>query len=180
MGKLDPLMSSETNEWFTPPEVLKAIAPLGPIALDPCGNPLSPVEAERRIIWPEADGLKADWHTLAVGGLVYINPPFGRRLRLWARKIQREAAAGAEIVLLVPARVDTSWWETLHPAAWCAWRRRIRFIRPDGRRNDPAPFPVALLYFGRRAALFAAHLRKHGRIYHCDDAPAPERQQALF
>ncbi len=180
MGNLDPLMSSETNEWFTPPEVLRLVAKLGPIALDPCANLLSPVEAEKRLIWPEADGLKTDWRALAGRGLIYVNPPFGRRLNLWARKIQREATAGAEIVLLVPARVDTTWWETLYPAAWCAWRRRVRFIRPDGRRNDPAPFPVALLYFGRRALLFAEVMQSRGRIYFCDEKPAEDGQLGLF
>jgi hypothetical protein len=66
----------------------------------------------------------------------------------WVRKAYESAEAGATVVCLVPARVDTGWW-------WDYCRHgEIRFIKGRlkfGDSDTSAPFPSALVVFGRPA-----------------------------
>lgn len=144
-GRLAPLMSSKKDDWTTPAVVLDPIrAALGPIGLDPCSNSDSIVDA--RVAWTvDDDGLARDW---TGRGLVFVNPPYGRALGPWAEKIKAASERGAELVVLVPARVDTQWWRdaTEGCAVWFAWRGRVTF----GDATGPAPFPIALIYHGAR------------------------------
>ncbi|MEQ8721030.1 MAG: DNA N-6-adenine-methyltransferase [Sandaracinaceae bacterium] len=160
-----PNAGTSREDWCTPRIVVdRLLAFAGSIALDPCSNPVSLVPATRRVIAPE-DGLAVDWHAAADGGLVYVNPPFGRkRTGLWLGKAADEAERGAEIVVLIPARTDTRAWQRHAPraAAICFWAGRMRFL---GAKNG-APFPSALLYFGRRPGLFAHVFGAHGIVYH--------------
>lgn len=145
------MLSSDHQAWNTPREVLEAIAPLGPIALDPCSNGTSVVGA--RVAWTiDDDGLACSWTETAAGGLIYVNPPYGDELPRWISRCCLEADCGGEIVALVPARVDTRWWaEALeHGGTAALWRGRVRYL---GARNT-APFPIALIYWGPRVDLF--------------------------
>jgi len=158
------LMSSATNEWLTPADVLATVRAVGDIVLDPCSHPAAIVDAAfsiRRDLGE--DGLMMGW--APIRGLVYVNPPYGPDLKAWARKIQAEAEKGAEIIACVPARVDTGWWRTMRPAAWCAWSGRVRFLRPDGAKADSAAFPSAFLYFGPNVARFVEVFSAKGRVY---------------
>lgn len=144
------LLSTDHQAWNTPAPVLEALEPLGPIALDPCSNGSSIVGA--RVAWTiEDDGLACSWTETAEGGPIFVNPPFDELPR-WISRCCLEATCGAEIVALVPARVDTRWWgEALeHGGTAALWRGRVRFL---GAANT-APFPIALIYWGRRADLF--------------------------
>lgn len=146
------LLSSDHQAWNTPAEILEALAPLGRIALDPCGNATSIVRA--RTTWTiEDDGLSRSWSEAAAGGLVFVNPPFDEA-PVWIARCAAEARAGAEVVALVPARVDVRWWERAlkeHAIAGL-WRGRVRF----GGAANAAPFPIALLYWGSRQEAFCA------------------------
>jgi hypothetical protein len=81
-----------------------------------------------------------------------MNPPYGRVIGDWMRKAYESSLAGATVVCLVPARTDTGWW-------WdYATKGEVRFIRgrlrfTGGSKNNPlshnAPFPVAVIVFGR-------------------------------
>lgn len=122
---LDALLSSDTDQWLTPLDFLAVLLRLGPVVFDPCGNPLSVVPAARQVLLPE-DGLTASW---PARGLVFCNPPYGRDLPAWAARLAAHAAAGGEVVSLVPARTDTGWWSTLDPVVWCAWSGRLRFLQ---------------------------------------------------
>lgn len=191
---LSPLLSSATDQWLTPLDFLAVLVRLGPIILDPCGNPLSVVPAARQILLPD-DGLTASW---PLRGLVFCNPPYGRALGAWARRLAAHAAAGGELVALVPARLDTRWWRALDPLIWCAWSGRLRFLQSSAdwlasegeararaelgkkRRServlpaevapglvegDAAPFPVAVCYHGPRADRFSACFGGNGLLY---------------
>lgn len=147
------LTSSDVQSHNTPREILDVLKPLGRIALDPCSNATSIVRA--RQAWTVADdGLARAW---MVDGLVYVNPPYGDELPIWIRKCSEEAARGAEIVMLVPARSDTQWFGFAAEVADVAlWKGRIKY----GGNRHPAPFPICLIYFGPRPALFAKAVEK--------------------
>lgn len=145
------LTSSDQQSWNTPRVVLEAIHQLGPIALDPCSNGGSIVGA--RVQWTAADdGLSRSWASAAAGGLIYVNPPYGDALPTWIGRCVYEHREGAELVALIPARVDTGWWATaLEGGAVAAlWHGRVKY---HGAKNT-APFPIALLYWGPRVATF--------------------------
>lgn len=160
------LHSSAVHSWNTPQEVLDALAPLGGIALDPCSNPTSLVDAWFTLSLEGGDdGLAADWLALAVEAyqqsgrsLVYVNSPYGRELGAWMDKCADEAARGCEIVALPPARTDTRWWSTCVQTcdALATWRGRLRFSGADA----GAPFPSALIYWGHRPAVFVDAMRR--------------------
>lgn len=165
--------SSEKQDWCTALADLKPVwdfaGPEG-IGLDPCGHPLSNVNARQSFTgpkWGGLDGLIRSWRD---SGLVYVNPPFGRKpLPKWARKVANEAAAGVEIVVLIPLNSDTEWWETLTgPAvAQCQWRGRMSFRdrNATGKKNGKATFSSVILYYGERVARFQKCFTPYGRIW---------------
>jgi hypothetical protein len=156
------MMSSADETWNTPALVLDALrAGFGEIGLDPCDNSSSLTMARKSCRKDRGeDGLACSWQE---SGLVFVNPPYGREISKWAKKAAIEAGKGAEIVSLVPARVDTSWFETLttNAAAVLFWRGRLRF----GNATSGAPFPSALVYHGARYDLFIDTFRARGSLW---------------
>ena len=119
------MLDSGSEHWCSPAEVLEPVRAFAPIAFDPFSNPYSLVGAARSIMLPE-DSLQIDW---PLEGLTYANPPYGDALADCTRKIAEQARRGCEILTLVPARVDTAWWqELLGPTLWCAWKGRLKFL----------------------------------------------------
>jgi hypothetical protein len=113
VSSIAPMLSSADQTWNTPRWFVDRVeAALGPVGLDPCSNQWSEVRArvEYRLDRGQ-DGLVLPWDGL---GLVYVNPPFGRVIGRW---MQRCAASGAEVVALVPARVDAKWWHEAYAAS---------------------------------------------------------------
>jgi site-specific DNA-methyltransferase (adenine-specific) len=145
-------LSSEKDDWLTPPEVLDQVRRFAPIHLDPCTTPRNPVGADSWYALENGDdGLAHPWQAR---GLVYANPPYGRGIGAWVEKAAREAMRGAEIIALLPARTDSRWFQTWvfqQAAAICWWRGRIKFV---GAENS-APFPSALVYYGKDVGRYA-------------------------
>lgn len=150
---LQAMTSSVNEHWNTPKGILEPIKKaMGPVLLDPCSNSHSLVRAKTEWFGPEInkDGLKESWQ---VGGIVFVNPPYGRKIRQWTKKIAAEAAIArdennkTEIILLGPARVDTAFFqEDVCPTAdkVLLWKGRVTF---DGAKA-PALFPSFLAYWG--------------------------------
>lgn len=131
------------------------------ISLDPCADP-NRVFADVSY-GEDANGLVADWKRMSADGLVYVNPPYGREIPKWVQKAMFEAEKGAEIILLVPSRTDTRWFQDAALSqvdAICFWRGRLTF---EG-APDPAPFPSALLYCGRHPNVFGQVFHKYGYV----------------
>jgi|GEM_PF-1161301 len=151
-ARLAPLLSSEREDWNTPPELLARFAALGPIDLDPCTNATSIVPA-RRVYTEDDDGLARSWLPLAFGprAFVWCNPPYSASLPDWVLKACAEYERGAEVLMLVPARTDTHWFASLNLLGSIALLRgRVRFLgAPSG-----APFPSAVGYLGDRHEAF--------------------------
>jgi phage N-6-adenine-methyltransferase len=120
-------LASGSEHWCTPPEVLDVVRQFGPIVFDPFSNPYSMVGAERAVEVDE-NSLAMEWPR---EGLIFCNPPYGDALGDCARKIKEQEKRGCTIITLVPARLDTAWWQqSLNPSIWCAWEGRITFLEP--------------------------------------------------
>lgn len=87
------------------------------------------------------DALVRDWHK-DTDKDVWLNPPYGRTMKLWMAKAELESRGGVRVVCLVPARTDTAWWHD-H-----CMKHEVRFIRGRlkfGDGKNSAPFPSALI-----------------------------------
>jgi len=144
---------SSHAEWCTPPNILELVYQVGEVALDPCSNLCSIIKSKRDVRLPE-DGLQACWAEISqeLGGVVFVNPPYGRQVKHWIKKCADEAAQGAEVVLLCAARVDTKWFQEIifeSATAVCFWKGRVKFIDGyTGKQGDPSFFPSAIVYWG--------------------------------
>lgn len=124
------LLSSNTDEWLTPPDLLERVRAVAPIALDPCSSPLGFVGARESLdIRRGENGLSIPWAPVE-DGLVWVNPPYSA-LGAWLAKCAREAEVGVPVLALVPLRGDTA---AFHDHVWgkaCLYvfRGRLAFHR---------------------------------------------------
>lgn len=135
--------SSATNEWATPQDFFDKLNKQFNFTLDPCATPEN---AKCEKFFTETDdGLAQDWG----GHRVFCNPPYGRGLKDWVRKAYEESKKGALVVMLIPARTDTSYWHEFVVGGGAD----IRFLRGRLKFGDganSAPFPSALvMWWGR-------------------------------
>lgn len=153
MKHLEHRTADTFDGWLTPEWVLELVRKVGPIGLDPCTEMSNPVDAQ--YFWA-AGGTEQPWNTFGKG-LVYVNPPYGRALSEWSKKIIEEAQHGREIIVLVPARTETNWYGDLfdNAAAVAFFRKRIKFWHPSQPDKNSPKFPNAMFYFGENADLFA-------------------------
>jgi phage N-6-adenine-methyltransferase len=104
----DPVMfSSESCEWGTPRNLLAALDRLfGPFELDPCAR-LEAFAKAPRWYTPRQNGLVQPWD-----GNAFCNPPWSRAdpVDPW---VEKAAASQYPATLLVPARTDTRWFQTV-------------------------------------------------------------------
>jgi len=82
-------------------------------------------------------GLEKEWK-----GRCWMNPPYGKEIKLWMKKAYETALSGYLVVCLVPARTDTIWWHE-YATKGDIWfiPGRLKF---EGAKNS-APFPSALI-----------------------------------
>jgi phage N-6-adenine-methyltransferase len=155
--------TSITPEWYTPDIIIDKVLKLYyRINLDPCTNSkVHPNIKADAYFDATDDGLKQPWF-----GSVYVNPPYGREVGKWVAKCIEEYTSGrvTEIVLLVPARVDTRWFAKIANYHWCSITGRLKFKSLSG-NTDPAPFPSAVVYLGYRPEEFECVFESIGKIY---------------
>lgn len=132
--------SSATGEWETPQALFDELAWLvGGFTLDPCATAQN-AKCDRFFTKVE-NGLAQRWE-----GKVFVNPPYGRDIGRWVRKAYEESLKGALVVCLLPARTDTRWWQDYARRGHvCFLRGRLKF----GQAKNAAPFPSAIVIFGR-------------------------------
>lgn len=83
------------DEWLTPPEILKSLAPFD---LDPCAPIVRPWPTANKHYTIEDDGLKQNWV-----GRVWLNPPYGKHTGTWLNKLAEHGNGLA----LIFARTET-------------------------------------------------------------------------
>lgn len=140
--------SSVKDTWTTPRTFFDDLTKEFNITLDSCAlqdsalcdqwyGPDHPNENRR-------DGLTQDWFKDANGGVVWMNPPYGRgQTQEWLSKANSEALRGVEVLALVPSRTGALWFHK-----YC-FPHKIRFVKRYLRFGDsvnPAPFYSALVH----------------------------------
>ena len=130
------MMSSATDDWSTPQDFFDAMCLLYDFTLDTCATADNAKCAH--YFSKEQDGLTQQWE-----GVCWMNPPYGRQIKLWVAKARRSAQQGATVVCLLPARVDTAWWhDYCEKGDYWFVRGRLCFSGKDN-----APFPCAVVEF---------------------------------
>jgi hypothetical protein len=142
-------VEGKSSEWFTPPEIIEPLVEaLGTMFdLDPASPPGGLPWIPAMMTYDEQDdGLEQEWL-----GFVWLNPPFGRQVVRWMRRM----ADHGEGIALVAARVNTKWWhETVADRAtsFLMLRKRPYFINSE---HERAPFnaggDIVLVAYGARA-----------------------------
>ena len=142
-------------EWYTPPEVWRAVeAFFGVIDLDPCANPEKTIPARLHLL---ENGLDATWR-----GKVYVNPPYAPRIQPWVEKALSDPVD--EMIMLLPSRTDAAWMHLCFNYTVCFVRDRIEFWHP-GHTKERAAFGNVFVYRGTRPLEFAEHFQRWGHIY---------------
>lgn len=167
---LRALTSSESNEWFTPPryiELVKQVFDGGYIDLDPFSSEEANKIVGARRIFTEKDSA---WGKDLTAKNVFMNPPYG--------KVGNDSQAGlacssvisaywselvGEAIILVNSCTGSKWFQPLFDWTICFVDHRIRYISPDGKKNQPTKDNV-FVYLGPNWKRFAEVFKSIGRI----------------
>jgi phage N-6-adenine-methyltransferase len=136
------MYSSMSGEWETPPELFDRLNKAFGFTLDVCATQGN-AKCERYFTI-EDNGLEQPWE-----GRCWMNPPYGRDIKLWVQKASESARTnGCLVVGLIPARTDTLWWRVwvqgTIPADVCFIPGRVPFVNPSHQGRTRAPYPSAI------------------------------------
>ncbi len=150
----DALLSSKNHDWRTPIRLFNALDAQYNFGLDAAASKENALCT--CYYTEENNALELDW---AGFGNVFCNPPYGRQLSKFVEKAyQQWEKHNVTSVLLIPARTDTRIWQeiVLKHCEVTYLKGRLKFLLPDGRETDPAPFPSAIVVFhGWKSILFS-------------------------
>lgn len=124
----------EDQEWYTPDNILnKVYQTLEFVDLDPCSNSLTcPNVIANRYYTKDDNGLNLSWNAKTV----FVNPPYGRVLSKWVKKMifEWEKESFLSALILIPAKTDTKYWHDLYniSAFTCLIRGRLKFKSIEG------------------------------------------------
>lgn len=144
------LLSSESNEWYTPPDIIEQVRSLmGDIYLDPASNATAQQWIQAKTWYSIAeDGFNKPWY-----GRLWLNPPYGIKGKSnhgaseWILKAIAHYEAGEVTQAVLLVRGDSEGICRLNEHyAICEPFKRIAFIRQDGTPSD-RPVPGCKLYY---------------------------------
>lgn len=141
------LFSSKNQSWCTPTEFYLQLNKEFNFQLDPAAT--EKTAKCKKYYTQEIDGLAQSWN-VAEGSAVFCNPPYGREIGKWVAKAYQESQHGTKIVLLIPARTDTSYFRDFiyNKAKIRFLRGRLKFEDENGVTGRcPAPFPSMLVIY---------------------------------
>lgn len=141
--KLDsPTHEGKTSIWLTP---LPLIHSLGEFDLDPCGfrGHNTAKEIWYGPLFGSKCGLQNKWH-----GRVWLNPPYGREIHLWLKKLEEHGDG----IALVFARTDTLWFHTMKPTLTYFLQGRIKFLNDKFQEDTNAGHGSLLYAWGKKNA----------------------------
>lgn len=134
---------SSKTEWETPQELFDNINDIFNFDLDAAADKASAKCSDWFGPGSELgeDAFEEDWE-----GTVWVNPPYGRGIIKWVTKAYEESVKGATVVMLLPARTDTKWFQVCWKSSLITFLiGRIKF----GESTTSAPFPSCLVVFGQ-------------------------------
>ena len=138
-------MSSNRMDWKTPPEVVLGASAWawgqGQVPDIDAAAADSDAAVVPRFICPEQDALSQDWP-----GKVWLNPPYGGQLSRWIEKAYEESTKDASVLMLIPSRTDTRWFQRI------VWPTASKLLFLGGRIKflgapSSAPFPSMLVFW---------------------------------
>ena len=136
------MFSSKEMSWETPQDFFDKLDRDFNFDLDPCAT--AETAKCRTFYTEEDDGLSKDWGPCKT---VFVNPPYGRDIKKWIKKGYEESRKDkTTVVMLIPARTDTSYWHE-----YCMRASQIFFVKGRlkfGSATAGAPFPSAVIIFG--------------------------------
>ena len=146
---MEVLFSSDKMDWGTPQEFFDKLNSIHNFNLDPCAS-ADTAKCER--YYTESDnGLEKDWSEGATADSpvsAFVNPPYGTSIKYWIKKSYLESRKPyTKVVMLVPARTDTSYWHE-----YCMKADKIHFVKGRlkfGGATAGAPFPSAVVIFDK-------------------------------
>ena len=141
------LLSSKNMDWCTPQDFFDKLDDEFDFAIDVAATEKS-AKCDK-FYSPGYCGLLNPWD---MNGAVFCNPPYGREIGKWVKKAYDEAQTGVTVVLLIPARTDTSYFhDYIYGKAEIRFvRDRLKFTDDEGNAQQPAPFPsMVVIYNGK-------------------------------
>ena len=163
-GPTASLMTSNSDEWYTPPHVIEAARKtLGAIDLDPCTSEVAQkwIGATEYFTITD-DGLSKDWH-----GRTWLNPPYGGKAKVWVKDLEiayEDGAIPAAIALLNGTACKNSWFDPYWDRPHC-WMGPLKFLDINGNEVAKAPFLSLAVYFGTQERLFGKHFSQVGHVF---------------
>jgi len=131
-----------TDDWLTPPEIIKA---LGPFDTDPCCPAGMPWRTAETMYTLADNGWTQPWH-----GRVWLNPPYGPVMGQWLNRLARHGDG----IALILARTDT---KAFHAEVWekadalLFLRGRLNFYNLRGERSKKdGGAPSVLIAYGEK------------------------------
>jgi hypothetical protein len=149
-----------TNEWLTPPQIIKA---LGEFDLDPCAPVTRPWDMAKKHYTIKDDGLLLPWE-----GRVWCNPPYGDEAKYWLAK----CAKYGNCIALTFARTETRmFFESVWPKAHAMlfFQGRLKFHRVTGEPGDSAGAPSVLIAYDQANAEVLAKSGLPGKLINLND-----------
>lgn len=175
-----PVVSSKSNEWYTPQVYIEAArAVMGGIDLDPASCAVANEIVQATTYYTkEQDGLQLPFY-----GRVWCNPPYGKinnrsTIDLWVRKIIREYKSGhvEQAILLTTCDSDNGWFQLFWDYLICFSNHNVHFFKPvngvirkDSRSTQM--FGTVFVYLGPREERFIEGFSQFGRIARAIDTP---------
>lgn len=176
-------MSSNGDEWMTPPEFLELVRKFynSNIELDPASNTTAQryVKAsEYYSIQEGRDGLTLPWS----GRKVFCNPPYSRNLiTSFVEKVLQEVDAdeSTEVIMLVNSSTDTEWYHKLanRSDVMLLWRGRLKFwkiindtayptwhMHDTGKLGNSPRYLNTVFYMGQNPIWFSEFFKNYGTI----------------
>lgn len=166
-------VNSQSVDWCTPQKYVDAVRKVfgGRIALDPCSNQWSIVDAETEYSLPEYDGLRESWDFPTI----YVNPPYGadkeRRttIKHWLYKCAHaHKYYGSEVLALVPVATNTRHWKEYvwgQATAVCfLYDTRLRFLVEGKDGGKGAPMACAMIYWNKNIKKFLDVFSEFGAV----------------
>lgn len=174
------MFSSEETKYGTPVDFFDRINEIFHFTLDVCAEEWN--AKVPNYISEEMDGLVTPWLVDGKPVVAWMNPPYGKPEKAcpvphakckkkkcktrgfhidkdlpglgdWVQRAAHQSANnGATVAILVPARTDTDWFQTVFYRAKliCFVRNRLKFDPPpwsDNKRGDTAAFPSVVAVF---------------------------------
>lgn len=141
------MFSSKNMNWCTPQDLFDKLNDEYHFVLDAAAT--DDTAKCDKYFTPRDDGLSQSWD---FGGSVFCNPPYGREIGKWAKKAYEQSSAGHPIVLLIPARTDTTWFHDYiyNKAQIYFLKGRLHFEDEKGNRSGPAPFPSMIAVYNNK------------------------------